>query len=95
MRDYELMVILRPELPEDERSAQLETIQRWVGSTSGQLENIDEWGRRRLMYEIDNERDGYYLVYKLKLPADAPAELERNLRINENILRYLIIRLDE
>jgi len=53
MRNYELMVILRPELSDEERNAQLESIQQLVGSLKGSVGNVDHWGRRRLMYEID------------------------------------------
>lgn len=95
MREYEMMVILRAELPEEERDALLESIQRWVETGEGKIENVDHWGRRRMMYEIDGERDGYYLVYQLGLPTTAPAELERNLRLNEDVLRHLLTRQDE
>jgi small subunit ribosomal protein S6 len=95
MRNYELMVILRPELSDEERNAQLESIQQLVGSLKGSVGNVDHWGRRRLMYEIDGERDGYYVVYQLELPASAPAEIERTLRFNENVIRYLVTRKEE
>lgn len=92
MRDYEMMVILSGELPDDERSAMLDTIQQWVETAGGTVEKADHWGRRHMTYEIDGQRDGYYVVYTLDLPVNAPAELERNMRLNENVLRYLITR---
>lgn len=95
MRTYELMVILRPEMAEDERNSQLETIQQLVESVNGTVENVDHWGRRRMMYEINGERDGYYLVYQVNLPANAPAEIERVMGLNEAIIRFLITRKDE
>lgn len=92
MRDYEMMVILSGELPDDERSAMLDTIQQWVETAGGAIKNADHWGRRRMTYEIGGQRDGYYVVYTLDLPANAPADLERQMRLNENVLRFLITR---
>ncbi len=95
MREYELMVILRADLAEDDLTAQIDTVQGWIESNSGKITSLDRWGRRRLAYPIERQRDGYYLLYKLSLPVQAPFELERNLRINENVLRYLLIREGE
>jgi small subunit ribosomal protein S6 len=95
MREYELMVILRADLAEDDLATQIETVQKWIESHSGKITSLDHWGRRRLAYPIERQRDGYYLLYKLSLPVQAPFELERNLRINENVLRYLIVREEE
>jgi small subunit ribosomal protein S6 len=95
MPDYELMLVLRADLPEEALSAQLETVKNWIEGNQGKIEEIDRWGRRRLAYPINGERDGLYIVYSLKMPSSAPIEIERNLRIAENVLRYLITRKDD
>ena len=95
MRNYEMIVILRADLAEDDLANQLDTIQGWVERAGGEISELNHWGRRRMAYRIQNQRDGYYLLYKLRLDPDAPAEIERTLRIDENILRYLIVRDDE
>lgn len=92
MRQYELGVVLRADLSEAERTGQLETLQTWVESAGGKVVEVDHWGRRRLAYPINKQRDGYYLFYTLELPPNAPVDLERNMTIAENFLRYLITR---
>ncbi len=92
MRDYEMMLILRADLSDEDLSNAVDTVQGWIENGGGTIANVDRWGRRRLAYQIDRQRDGFYLLYTLDLPAELPAELERNLRINENVLRHLIIR---
>lgn len=95
MREYEMMVVLKTDLSEDALSSQLDTIKGWVETNGGSVANIDTWGRKRMAYPIDGDRDGYYLVYKLNMPTAAPVEIERNLSISESVLRYLIIREDD
>lgn len=95
MRKYEMTLIVRADLSDSELDAQLETIQGWIEAVEGRIERADHWGRRRLAYPIAKQRDGYYVLYEIELPPDAPAEIERGLRISENILRYLIVREDE
>jgi small subunit ribosomal protein S6 len=95
MRTYELMLIIRADLPEDDLAAQLETVKGWIETTGGEIVEANHWGTRRLAYEIDGQRDGYYVVYTLDLPTSAPVELERVMGISENVLRYMITRADE
>lgn len=90
MRTYEMAIVLRTDLADEDRTNQLETIQGWVQANGGNIVKVDSWGRRRLAYEINNQRDGYYTLITAALPAQAPMELERNLNINENVLRFLI-----
>jgi small subunit ribosomal protein S6 len=90
-----MTVVLRGDLPEEGRADQLNTIQEWIKANEGSVTKIDDWGRRRLAYEIGDQRDGFYSIITAELPAHAPAELERNMHISDNILRYLIIRDDE
>ena len=95
MRTYEMAVVLRTDLSDEDRTSQLETIQGWVQANGGNVAKVDLWGRRRLAYEINNQRDGYYTLMTVGLPPQAPREIERNLGLNENVLRYLIIAAGE
>ncbi len=95
MRNYEIMVVVRADLAEKDLNAQIDTIKGWVTAKDGQVNQVDPWGRRRLAYPVARQRDGYYVLIKAGLPASAPPEIERNLRISENVLRFLVIREDE
>lgn len=95
MRTYELMLVSRADLPEDDMTAHLETVKGWIETNGGSIVEADHWGTRRLAYEIEGQRDGHYVVYTLKLPTTAPVELERVMGISENVLRYMITRADD
>lgn len=95
MRDYELMVVLSPDLDEAGLEATTERLGTQITGRGGEVVDVQKWGRRRLAYPIQKHRDGFYTVSKLKLePADAEP-LERSLRLNESVLRHLLVRLDE
>ncbi len=94
-RLYEVGVIIRADLSDEDIAAQIETIGEQITSRGGTVESIDRRGRQRLAYPINRQRDGYYAFFKAALPPDAPAELERLMQINENVLRYLVLREDE
>ncbi len=94
MRHYELMVILDPSL--DERTVQpsLETFLNVVRSDGGSVEKIEVWGKRRLAYEIDKNADGIYAVIDLRAEPATVKELDRQLSLNESVLRTKVIRPD-
>jgi len=93
-REYEVAVIIQPDLADDDMAAQIELIKGWIENQNGTVENIDQPGRKRMTYEIKGQRDGYYIYFQTKLPTDAPPAIEQNLRISEPILRYMIVRTD-
>jgi small subunit ribosomal protein S6 len=93
-RKYEAMVILNPALGEDAITSTTEKIQGLV-ETSGTIDKIDVWGRKRLAYEINDQKEGYYLLINFSAEAEFPKELERVLKITDGVLRYLVIRTDE
>lgn len=95
MRPYEVVVIIRADLSDEDLATQIETIQDWITSKGGSISKVDPWGRRHLAYPIAKQRDGYYLLINAELPAAAPSEIERNLRLSENVLRFLVTRGDE
>jgi small subunit ribosomal protein S6 len=95
MRRYELMVILDPDLEERTVAPSLDQLLGVVRQGGGSVEKIDVWGRRRLSYEIDHKVEGIYAVVDLTAtPADV-AELDRQLRLNEAVLRTKVLRPDQ
>ena len=95
LRDYELVVILSPEIQEDNIEQSIERLQQSITSRGGEVTDTNHWGRRRLAYPIKRHLEGNYVVSQLRLdPAQVPG-LESGLRISEEVLRHLIVRKDE
>jgi small subunit ribosomal protein S6 len=93
-RDYELGFILQPEVNEEQTRAILERIEQIVARYGGQIVRVNQWGRRRLAYPIQHHRDGFYVFIDMILTPETVSELERNLRVSEEVLRHLIKRRD-
>ena len=90
---YETIFIIDASLEEDAIKALTEKFTALI-SKNGTLESVDEWGKRRLAYEIDDKTEGYYVLANFKADGDFPKELDRNYRITDNVLRTIIIRKD-
>ena len=95
MRDYEMMVIVRPDLDEEGLNAAVARVTELITSNGGEVTKNDPWGKRRLAYPIKHFREGQYVLMHIKLEPAALATVERTLRISEDVIRYLVIRLDE
>lgn len=96
MNKYELTYIIDTALEETARNELIEKFSELIKQNGGEIEKVDEtWGKRRLAYPINDKPEGYYVLITMQAPAELPREIERNLEINENILRYLIIKLEE
>ena len=93
MRRYELMLVLRPDAPDERASAVIDRTTRYVVGEGGQIIKVAPWGRRRLAYPIERHREGSYHIIVFESPAEAIAELERSLQITEDVLRYLVTRV--
>jgi small subunit ribosomal protein S6 len=94
MRRYELMLVLRPDLPDDRTQAVLDRTTRGIAAGGGQIVKVAPWGRRRLAYPIDRYREGSYHILIFEAPAEAIGELERSLLITEEVLRHLVTRIE-
>lgn len=90
MRSYETIFVLRPNLEEEAKNALIEKFKTII-NTAGEVVNVDEWGTRKLAYEIEKLRDGYYVLVNFKATIDLPSELERNFRISDDVIRYIVI----
>jgi small subunit ribosomal protein S6 len=94
LRAYELMVILDPDLEERTVAPSLDTYLNVVRTDGGTVENVDIWGRRRLAYEINKNAEGIYAVVTLQAEPATVKELDRQLTLNESVLRTKVIRPD-
>jgi len=96
MNRYEMIYIIDADLEEAARKELIEKVSALITNNGGEIEKVDEtWGKRRLAYAIDYKTEGWYVLVNFKAPVELPRELERNLQINENVLRYLVIKLVE
>jgi small subunit ribosomal protein S6 len=95
LRHYEIMVILDPSLEERTVAPSLDTyLSNVIRTSGGSVEKLDVWGRRRLSFEINKKAEGIYAVIDLQASPEAVAELDRQLRLNESVLRTKVIRPD-
>ena len=94
MRDYELMVVLDPNLDEAAIEALNTRIQSLITQRGGVIESVDAWGRKRLAYPIGRFRDGVYILSRLQLPPAAATDIERALKLNESVIRHLLVRAE-
>ena len=94
-RAYEAMVILNPNLGEEAIAAATQRISDQIGARGGQVDKVDTWGRRRMLYPIKHSRDGQYVVYTFRAEPQAVRELEASWRITDEVLRHLVTRREE
>ena len=95
MNKYELAVAVSAKIEDDERAATIDKVKAYVERFGGQITNIDEWGKRRLAYEVQHMKEAFYYFIQFDAEPAAPAEIEDNIRIMENIIRFLCVRQDE
>ena len=93
-RKYETIYLINTVLGEEGVNAVIEKIKHLV-ETSATLEKVDVWGRRRLAYEIEKQKEGFYVLMQFTADAEFPHELERVLKITDGVMRFLVIRLDD
>lgn len=91
MRNYELVVIIHPDLDDEAINATLEKIKEWIAKANGNIESVDNWGKRHLSYEIQKQDEGVYFLFNALLPPEFITELERNLKILEPVMRHLVV----
>jgi len=93
-RDYELGFILNPEVSEEQTRTILDRVEHVVANYNGQVVRVNQWGRRRLGYPIQHHRDGFYVFIDMILAPETVIELDRTLKVSEEVLRHLIKRRD-
>jgi len=94
-RTYELMFIVRPDMPEEEQDKLISTLQSAVTSSQGQVKNVERMGKRRLAYKVRKFADGIYILLTIEGSGGLIHELERRLRVSEAVIKFLTVRVDE
>ncbi len=94
MHKYETIFIINPNLSEEENNGLVEKFKTLIAS-AGEIENVDEWGKRRLAYEIDDIKEGYYVLIDFSADPSSITELERIYKITDGILRHIVVRKDK
>jgi small subunit ribosomal protein S6 len=95
VKAYELLVIINPTLSDEDRAAALERVTGLVTAGDSTLDNVDEWGKRKLSFEIDKLTDGDYVLFDFHAEPAAITEVDRVLRITDSIVRFMIVRRDD
>jgi small subunit ribosomal protein S6 len=95
LRDYEMVVILSPEIGDDVVAGSLERLNQSITSRGGEVVDVNHWGRRRLAYPIKRHFEGNYVVSQIKLDPGQVPDLESSLRISEEVIRHLIVKAGE
>ncbi len=94
MNKYEVMYVIDTALEDQARSDVISRFSALVESNGGKVERVDEWGKRRLAYAVNKKTEGYYVLMYISAPSDLPRELERNFKISDAVIRYLVTRLE-
>ena len=92
MSKYELAVIVSAKLEEEERANVVEKVKALIERFNGNLTDVDEWGKKRLAYEIQKMKEGYYYFFHFEADTTVPAELESRMRIMDGVIRYLCVK---
>jgi len=94
MNQYEVMYIIDPAVEDTARAELINRFSELVTKNNGEVDRVDEWGKRRLAYAINYKKEGYYVLMYVKGPSELPKELERNFQISDDILRSMVIRYE-
>ena len=95
MNKYELAVVVSSKIEDEERAATIEKVKAYVERFGGNVTNVDEWGKKRLAYEVQKMKEAFYYFIQFEAEATAPAEIETRVRIMDNVIRFLCVRQDE
>ena len=94
MNKYELAVVVSAKLEDEDRAATIEKVKEYITRFGGTVTEVDEGGKRKLAYEIQKMREGFYYFVRFESDATCPGEVEKRIRIMENVIRYLCVRQD-
>lgn len=95
MNKYELAVVVSAKLEDDDRAATIEKVKDMITKHGGTITNVDEWGKKRLAYEVRKMKEAFYYFIQFDGESTVPGEVESRIRLNENVVRYLCVRQDE
>ncbi len=92
MNKYELAVVVSAKLEDEERAATIEKVKEYISRFGGTVTNVDEWGKKRLAYEIQKMKEAFYYFIKFESDSQCPAQVENSIRIMENVIRFLCVK---
>ncbi len=92
MNKYELAVILNVNLEEEVRTATIEKVKEYITRFGGTVTNVDDWGKKRLAYEIQKSKEAFYYFIQFESDSECPNQVEANVRLMENVVRYLVVK---
>lgn len=92
MNKYELAVVVSAKIEDEERAAVVDKCKALIERFGGTITNVDDWGKKRLAYEIQKMKEGFYYFIQFEAESSAPAEIESRIRIIDNVLRYLVVK---
>ena len=95
MNKYELALVVNAKIEDDARTATVEKAKEYIASFGGTVTEVEDWGKKRLAYEVQKMREGFYYFIQFDADADVPAQVEQRVRIMDNVLRFLCVRKDE
>ncbi len=95
MNKYELALVVSAKIEDEERAAVVDKCKALIERFGGAVTNVDDWGKKRLAYEIQKTKEGFYYFIQFDAESSAPVEIESRVRIMDNVLRYLIVKADE
>ncbi len=94
MNKYELALVVNAKIEDDARVATVEKVKEYITKFGGTIANVDDWGKKRLAYDIQKMREGFYYFVQFDADETVPVQVEKNVRIMENVIRFLCIRQD-
>ena len=95
MNKYELALVVNAKIEDDARTATVDKAKEYITRFGGTVTEVEEWGKKRLAYEIQKMREGFYYFIQFDAEADVPAQVEQHVRIMDNLLRFLCVKKDE
>jgi small subunit ribosomal protein S6 len=95
MRIYENLFIVKPDATEEEIDSLIEQMSKNITTTGGTVDKVDKWGKRRLAYRVEKQREGYYVLLTFTADSQAVREFERRMRVQDSVIKFLTVRIDE
>jgi small subunit ribosomal protein S6 len=95
MRIYEELFIIKPDAPEEEVDAFVEQLRTWLTNAGATVDKVEKWGKRKLAYKVDKYREGSYVLFQFTAGPETVKEVERRLRVADQVLKFLTVRIDE
>ena len=95
MNKYELALVVNAKIEDDARAAVVEKAKEYITRAEGTVTEVEDWGKKKLAYEIQKMSDGFFYFIQFDAPATAPAQIEQKVRIMDNVLRFLCVKKDE